>query len=89
MEIKILEQEKGKLKFELVGKSHTLANALTKELWNDKTVEVAGYNVEHPLTKNAVLIVEAKDAKKAVVDAIDRLKKDNKEFLTKFKKAAK
>ena len=92
MEIKILEQTKNRLKLELLERSHTLANALSKELWNDKDIEVAGYTLEHPLINNsAIMIVETSgsDPKKAVLAAITRLKKKNKEFVANFKKAAK
>lgn len=88
MEINVLESEKTRLKFELIGKTHTLANILSKELWNDKDVSVAGYTVEHPMKGNALMIVETYkgDAKKAIVAAIGRLKKQNKEFAALAKK---
>lgn len=91
MNIKVLEKTKNRIKFELEGKTHTLCNAISSELWNDKDIVVAGYNLEHPLISNAVLIVETSkgDPKKALLKAMDRLKKKNKAFLTAAKKAAK
>ncbi len=91
MEIKILESDKNMLKIELIGKSHTLANALSKELWNDKDVVMAGYNIDHPLVSNAVLMVATSKAapKKALSSAITRLNKKNKDFLAQVKKVAK
>ncbi|MFH1455770.1 MAG: DNA-directed RNA polymerase subunit L [archaeon] len=91
MEIIVLESTKTRLKFELVGKTHTLGNILAKELWQDKDIEFAGYHLEHPQTKNAVLIIEVKkgDPKKALIDAIARLEKQNKEFIDLVKKALK
>lgn len=88
MDIKILEETKSKLKFELVGKTHTLANALAKELWNDKDVAVAGYSVPHYQVSNAILVVETQkgDPKKALLGAISRLNKKNKELIAKVKK---
>ena len=88
MDINVLEKDKNRLKFALVGKTHTLANALSKELWNDKDVAVAGYTVEHPMVSDAVMVVETEkgDPKKALASAISRLKKKNKEFLTQIKK---
>ncbi len=88
MEIKVLEQTKNKLKIELVGQSHTLANALTKELWNDKNVAIAGYNMPHPQVSSAILIIETSksDPKKALTGAISRLKKDNKALNVLVKK---
>jgi len=90
MEIKVIEDTKNRFKVELVGKTHTLCNLLSKELWNDKDIAVSGYTLEHP-NANAVLTVETEkgDSKKALVDAINRIEKINKEFSTKFKNAAK
>ena len=88
MEVNILEENKNFLKLEIKGEDHTLANYLRKELWQDKDVNVAGYNVEHPLVSSPVLIVETSrgDPKKALMNAIDRLKKKNIELLSKIKK---
>jgi DNA-directed RNA polymerase subunit L len=87
MEIKVLDKEKGKLRIEVVGEDHTLMNALRKELWDDKDTEVAGYKIEHSLIGNPILVVEhKKDAKKALLDAVERLKKKNKEFKSKTPK---
>ncbi len=87
MEIKVLEKDKGKLKLEVVGEDHTLMNALRKELWEDKDTEVAGYRIDHLLIGNPILIVEhKKDAKKALLEAVERLKKKNKEFKSKISK---
>ena len=57
MEIKVLEDEEGKLRLEVIGEDHTLLNALRKELWNDKDTEIAGYKIDHILVGNPVLIV--------------------------------
>ena len=91
MELKVLEKEKTRLKLEFVGKTHTICNLLANELWNDKDIVVAGYTLEHPTASNAVLTVETLkgDATKALIDAIDRLEKIDKDFLSKFKSSAK
>lgn len=91
MEIKVLESEKTKLRLELVGKTYTMVNVLVKELWNDSDVDVAGYNVMHPQTSNAILVLETKkkDAKKVLLAAVDSIKKDSKDFVAQFNKIAK
>ena len=90
MELDFKENTKHKVIVDIKGSSHTFANSLKKELWNDKDIKIAAYNVEHPLIGIPRLIVETsagkKDAKKAVLDAVERLKKENKAFLTKFNK---
>lgn len=91
MELKVHENTKNRLKLEFIGKTHTLCNLLSKELWSDKDIVIAGYTLEHPSISNAVLTVETSkgDAKKALLDAINRLAKTDKEFLSGFKSAAK
>lgn len=87
MNIKVIEKEKNKLKLEIIGEDHTFCNALRKELWNDKDVTVAGYNIEHPLVSNPVLTLETekKDPEKVLESAIRRLKNKN----AKIKEAVK
>ena len=87
MEIRVLEKTKDKLIIEVVGEDHTLCNALRKELWEDKTIEVAGYNMKHPLISEPEIIVETKggDPVKALLKAVDGLKKRNKDILVEIK----
>ncbi len=91
MELKVLEQEKNRLRVELIGESHTMANIITKELWKESDVDVAGYNQDHPQTTNPVLILQTKkkDAKKVLVAAIDSLKKEHKTFVGQAMKLVK
>ncbi|MDP4012491.1 MAG: DNA-directed RNA polymerase subunit L [Candidatus Nanoarchaeia archaeon] len=86
MELNILENQPERLKFEILGEGHTLCNALRKELWNDKSVKIAGYSIGHALVPRPVFTIEAADAKKALTEAIKRLKKENKELRDVFKK---
>ena len=91
MEIKVLEYTKDRLRIEFVGKSHTLPNALVKELWNDKATVIAGYNLKHPQVDNPVLILETKgkDSKKVLLDAVASLSKSSKAFGAELVKALK
>lgn len=89
MEIKVLESSNKRLKIELVGEDHTLANVIRKELWEDKHIEAAGYSIEHPLVSNPILLVETngkEDPKKVLLNAVENLKKKNKEILDEFSK---
>ncbi len=87
MEIKILEEKKGRLVFEVKGESHTICRALQKELWNDTHVKAAGYNIDHPLVgvPKFVLETDGADPKKTISAAIKRLQRT----ASKFKDAAK
>lgn len=91
MKLKVIEKSKNKLKLEITGEDHTFCNALRKELWNDKDVKVAGYNIEHPLVTNPVIIIETsgKDPKKAIEAALKRLKARNAELKTKLQAISK
>jgi DNA-directed RNA polymerase subunit L len=89
MEINILEEKAKRLVFELKGETHTLCNALREELWNDKAITVSAYNISHPLVGIPKFIIETngdKEPKKALKDAISRLKKRNSELAAQIKK---
>ncbi|MCX6711868.1 MAG: DNA-directed RNA polymerase subunit L, partial [Candidatus Woesearchaeota archaeon] len=84
----ILEESKTKLKFELKDESHTFCNILRKELWEDSSVKLAGYNIPHSLIGTPIFIIETTNAspKKTLLSAISRLQKKNKDFKEKIKK---
>ncbi len=91
MEIKVLENEKHRLHFEMIGETHTLANLITKELWNDDDITVSGYNLKHPQTAHVSLLIETskKDPKKILLETLAALKKRETEFKTQFHKVVK
>ena len=89
MDINIIEDKKNKLVFESEGIGHTFCNVLKKELWNDKHVKVATYNIKHPLVSRPKMIIEtdgSEDPKKALLAAVQRLKKVNEKFKKEFSK---
>ena len=59
MELKILEEKKGKMVFELIGSTHTLCNMLKTELWSSKGIKSASYVIRHPLVGHPEFIVES------------------------------
>ena len=87
MEIKILDEQKDRLKISIEGATPTLCNALTKEIWKDKHIKGAGYRVEHPLKPIPIMSVETDgaDPKKSILAAVKRLDKQAEDF----KKSAK
>ncbi|MBI4149547.1 DNA-directed RNA polymerase subunit L [Candidatus Woesearchaeota archaeon] len=91
MDVKILEEEKNRLVFEIHGEGHTLANALRKELWQDKHTTAAGYQMDHPLLGNPKMVVETdgKAPRKAVEEAVSRLQAATEKFRDKVKKEIK
>jgi DNA-directed RNA polymerase subunit L len=88
MEIKVIENTKNKLLFQLEGYDHTFCNMLKEELWNDSDVKVSAYRIQHPLVSVPEFVVETskKTPMDAVLAAIKRINSLNKKFLTEFKK---
>lgn len=86
MEIKILEDKKNRLVFNIEGDT-TIANALKNELWNDDHVKIAGFNIAHPLLNVPTFVLETDgaDTRKTISSAVKRLSK----HFEKVKDAAK
>lgn len=76
MELNVVENKKGRLLIEIKGEDHTFCNAIKEELLNDKDVKVATYSISHPLTAFPVMIIEAVDPQKSLLDAAKRLNKN-------------
>ena len=90
MELKVLEDTKKRMVFELIGADHTLCNSLKKELWKDSSIRAASYKIEHPLIGIPKFIIETngqKEPRAVLKAAASRLQKLNEDFLSLFKKA--
>ncbi len=89
MKLKILEDKKNRMVLQIVGETHTFCNALKKELWNDKHVKIAGYNIKHPVVGVPRIIIEtdgAEKPKKALIEAAKRLDKIAGKFKSSLQK---
>lgn len=77
VKIEVIEEGKNKLKLKIKGETHTILNLIRKELFNDPSIEFAGYKIKHPLKDEAIftLTTVKKSPKKAIKDAIERLQK--------------
>ena len=92
MKIKVLKKTSNELKIEGEGEGHTLCNVLQKVLLEDDAIEMAGYNVPHPLVDSAILYVHTKGQRKpeaAIQEATKKILSQNEEFRKSFKKALK
>ena len=92
MEIKVIDDKKNRMVFEVKGADHTLCNSLKNELYKDSHVKVSTYNVEHPLVGVPKMIVETdgnESPKDALTGAVSRLKKNNDKFMKEFNKEVK
>lgn len=88
MQVKILEDGKNKLKIELVGETHTVPKAIQNALLQDKTVEFAVADIDHPLVSNPVVIVKGKNPKLSLKKALKSLKKDFSDIEKAFRRTA-
>ncbi len=83
MKIKILKKTAHELKIEIEGSGHGLCNLIQKRLLEDKSVELAGYDVPHPLASNPVIYVRMKGAAKpeeALKRAVEKAREANLQF---------
>ncbi len=66
MKVNVLKKTDNELKIELVGADHGLCNLLQKKLLEERSVDMAGYDVPHPLASSPVIYVRTKGATKPV-----------------------
>jgi len=92
LKVKVLKKEKNELKIEVEDASHGLCNLLQKKLLEDERVDLAGYDVPHPLASNPVIYIRMKGAAKpedALVKAAEKALKENDAFSKELAKALK
>lgn len=92
MELKILKKTKNELKMEIDGEGHTFCNVVQKALLEDKRVDLAGYDIPHPLTAKPKFYVRTKRRSKPEAvfkHAVKEVQKDTKAFRVAFDKALK
>lgn len=66
MKVNILKQTDHELKIEIEGSGHGLCNLLQKRLLEERSVDMAGYDIPHPLASNPVIYVRTKGETKPV-----------------------
>jgi DNA-directed RNA polymerase subunit L len=92
LKVKVLKKEANELKIEVEGAGHGLCNLLQKKLLEDESVDMAGYDVPHPLASNPVIYVRMKGSAKpedALIKAADEAREANNAFGKELKKALK
>lgn len=75
MKLKVLKETPNELKIEIEGAGHTLCNVLQKILSEDENVDLAGYDVPHPLASNPVIYVRTKGKTKPEEALLNAIKK--------------
>ncbi|MBS7626257.1 DNA-directed RNA polymerase subunit L [Candidatus Bathyarchaeota archaeon] len=89
MKVKTLKKTERELRVEIDGEGHTFCNLLQNVLLEDSAVEIAGYDVPHPLATTAVMYIRMKrsDPAKALERALKKISERSDEFLERFQKA--
>lgn len=92
MKVNMLKKTKNELKIEVEGAEHTLCNLLQRKLLEDENVDLAGYDIPHPLASNPVIYVRTKGKtapEEALLRAVEKLLEVSKEFGEELEKALK
>ncbi|MBS7621742.1 DNA-directed RNA polymerase subunit L [Candidatus Bathyarchaeota archaeon] len=92
MKVNVLKKTENELKIEVEGAGHTICNLLQKKLLEDENVELAGYDIPHPLTPVPVIYVRTKGKLKpeeALLKALGKAREINEEFGKALQKALK
>ena len=88
----MLTKTKNELKIEIEGATHGLCNLLQKKLLEDKRVDLAGYDVPHPLASSPVIYVRMQGPAKpkdALIKAAEKAREANAAFSKELEKALK
>lgn len=92
LKVKVLKKEANELKIEIEGAGHGLCNLLQKKLLEDDAVDLAGYDVPHPLASNPVIYVRMKgkaNPEEALLRAAEKAREMNNTFSKELKNALK
>lgn len=90
MKISLLRSESNELRIEIEGEGHTFCNMLQKALLEDETVEMAGYDIPHPLMTKSIVYVRTKGGRRpetALRDAAKKLQERSRELKKVLEKA--
>ncbi|MFQ6080193.1 MAG: DNA-directed RNA polymerase subunit L [Candidatus Bathyarchaeia archaeon] len=90
MKVTILERKSNELKVEIEGEGHTFCNVLQKALLEDDTIEMAAYDISHPLISNPIVYVRTKGRRRpetALREAVEKIRRRSREFGTAFENA--
>jgi DNA-directed RNA polymerase subunit L len=92
LKVKVLEKRAKELKIEVEGAGHGFCNLLQKRLLEERSVDMAGYDIPHPLASNPVIYVRMKGTVKpeeALKRAAEKAREANEVFSKELEKALK
>ncbi len=85
VEMKVIENEKGKLKVEISDNS-TIVSMVNDQIWNQKGVDVSTFSTGHPYLGKPTLLVRGKEPEKAVVEAAEKVSESIKSLRKQLEK---
>jgi DNA-directed RNA polymerase subunit L len=83
MKVNVIKKSPNELKIEVEGAGHTIGNLLQKKLLEEENVDLAGYDIPHPLASNTIIYIRTKGKVKpeqVLKNAIEKMREMNKEF---------
>jgi len=92
MKINVLKKNEHELKIEIIGADHGICNLLQKKILTDENVDLAGYDVPHPLASNPIIYIRMKgdfNPQDTLLAATKKAIADNEVFQKELKKALK
>lgn len=92
MKINVLKKGERELKIEIQGADHGICNLLQKKILQDGNVDLAGYDVPHPLASSPIIYIRMKGDSKPEDTLLEAAKKafaDNEVFGKELAKALK
>lgn len=92
MKINVVKKSGNELKIEIEGAGHGLCNLLQKNLLEDNSVDMAGYDIPHPLASNPVIYIRMKSAAEpevALKRAAEKAQEANQTLSEELQKALK
>jgi len=92
MKVKVLKKTANEMKIEIEDEGHTFCNALQKAMIEDENIEIAGYDISHPLVANPIVTIRTRERHKpevALRKAAEKIRDRTREFRKSFESALK
>ena len=92
MKVTVLKKTSDELKIEIEGGGHTICNMLQKRILEEENVDLAGYDIPHPMASSATIYIRTTGNVKpeqVLKNALEKAREANKEFGKEFEKALK
>ena len=92
MKVNVLKRTPDELKIEIEGAGHTICNILQKRILEEENVDLAGYDIPHPMASNPIIYIRTTGNVKpeqVLRNAMEKARETNKEFGKEFVKAIK